>query len=254
MSDKNCKGGKLEEDGRKNEDGQEILSHRNPATQGKPSPRDTPRTKAGRQKKPGGAARRAARRRRQMMAYGIPSIIILIIVAFVYLGSVRVRGPALNAVFAEGQAVPSFSAPGINGGTVSWHKGRPTVLTIWAAWCSHCQVEVPKLNKIKDDNPEVNIVSIVTGEGQQPGPKPAKFVADNNITIPVAVDDAGRTLAQAMGVRALPTLYFISADGTVFKKMEIELPDADLRAGFEHLKAQAGAAAALPSSEKGASR
>lgn len=251
MSDKNGKGGESEKDGKKSAGDQSKLSQSKPAIRGKPSPQNAQRSKPGQQKKLSGSARRSARRRRQIMAYGIPSVIVLIIIAFVYFGSVKVNGPARNAAFAEGESVPSFSAPGLNGGIVSWDKGKPTVLAIWAAWCSHCQVEVPKLNKIKDDYPEVNIVSIVTGQGQQPGPKPAKFVADNNISIPIAVDDASMTLAKAMGIRGLPILYFINADGTVFRKMEIELSDTALRAGFEYLKAQAGATTGLPSSKKG---
>jgi thiol-disulfide isomerase/thioredoxin len=247
MSDKNRKGSKSENDGKKNTGGQGSPDQNEPATKDKPSPKDTTRSKVGQQKRLRGGRRRSARRLRKIIAYGLPSIILLIIIAYVYIGLVKVKGPALSSVFAEGKTVPSFSAPGLNGGTVSWDKGKPTVLAIWAAWCSNCQVEIPKLNKIKNDYPEVNFVSIVTAQGQQPGPKPEQFAASNKISIPIAVDDAAHTLAQAMGVRGLPSLYFINADGTVFKKMEIEVSDGALRAGLEHLKAQASSAVALPS-------
>lgn len=99
----------------------------------------------------------------------------------------------------------------------------------------------------------MDVVSIATGQGQQPGPLPAKFVADYNITIPTAADDAGMTLAKAMGVRNLPTLYFINADGTVHKKIEINIPESELREWFERLKQQA-AASAPPSAGKAGPR
>lgn len=265
MSDKNGKDGELQKDRKKNVGDQSKLSQSQAAIKGKTSSQNFPRSKPARQKKLNGSERRAARRRRQIISYGIPSVILLIIIAFVFFGSakvngparnvdftqrefgsVKVNGPARNAAFVQGERVPSFSAPGLNSGIVSWEKGKPTVLAIWAAWCDNCQREIPKLNKIKDGYPKVNIVSIVTGQGQEPGPKPETFVADNNITIPIAVDDAGMTLARAMGVRSLPTLYLINADGTVFRKLEISMSDADLRAGFEHLSAQAGAIYAGP--------
>ena len=265
MSDKNGKDAELEKGGKKNAGDQSRLAQSKAAIRGKSTSQNFPRSKPARQKKLNGSERRAARRRRQIISYGIPSVILLISIAFVFFGSakvngparnadltqrefgsVKVNGPARNAALAQRERAPSFSAPGLNSGIVSWEKGKPTVLAIWAAWCENCQREIPKLNKIKDGYPKVNIVSIVTGQGQEPGPKPATFVADNNITIPIAIDDAGMALARAMGVRSLPTLYFINADGTVFRKLEIAMSDADLRAGFEYLSAQADALDAGP--------
>lgn len=204
------------------------------------------------------AQRKAAKRKRQMVTFGIPAavIVIIVIVAFALggaptgggkvAGSVKVDGPALDKPLAEGDPVPSFSAPGLNGGTVSWAKGKPTVLTIWAAWCPHCQVELPKLNEIKSTYPGVDVTSINTAQGQEPGPTPEQFVKDNKITIPVAIDDAGKTLSKAMGVVGFPTLYFINADGTVYKQYEGEVPDADLNAAFQHLQSQSAPSSPSP--------
>lgn len=202
------------------------------------------------------AQRKAAKRRRQMITVGIPAAIVVLVVAVVLLlgggpqgggkvssaDSVKVDGPALDKPIAEGEPVPSFSAPGLNGGTVRWSKGQPSVLSIWAAWCPHCQVELPKLNEIKGSYPGVKTVSIVTAQGQQPGPTPEDFVKKNDITIPVAVDDGSQTLMNAMGVQGFPTIYFINSDGTLYKELSGEPSNEELAAAFTHLQSQASSA------------
>lgn len=210
------------------------------------------------------AQRKAAKRKRQMMTVWAPiAVIAVIVVAALSLGGgpkgggkvsssgqVKVDGPALNSELKPGEEVPSFSAPELNGGTVSWEPGTPTVLTIWAAWCPHCQVELPILDKVKDSYPEVETVSIVTAQGDQPGPTPEDFVKKNDITMRVAVDDNGQKLMKAMGVQGFPTLYFINADGTVLRQSGGEPSEAELSAGYDELAAQVSAPEPTPQKDE----
>jgi len=211
------------------------------------------------------AARKAAKRRKHMLGVGIPVGIIVLAVVLVLLlgggvqgggkvappGSIKVTGSPLPSptpppegkpTVAVGKLVPSFSAPGLNGGTVSWAPGRPTVLVIWAAWCPHCQVELPILNRVKNDYPGIEVVSINTAQGKGAGPLPQDLVAKGHITFPVAIDDAKRTLATAMGVEGFPTVYFVNPDGTVYQQGAGEATESDLRAAFADLQEQAGTA------------
>jgi thiol-disulfide isomerase/thioredoxin len=194
-----------------------------------------------------------------MTTVGLPIVIVAVLVVLVILlnggaqgggkvappGSIKVAGASLpvpsdaNPTPAIGMTVPTFSAPDLNGGTVGWEPGKPTVLTVWAAWCPHCQVELPKLDKIRSQYPGVQVISINTGQGQQPGPVPADFIAKNNITMPVAIDDSAKTLLQAMGVSGFPALYFINSDGTILDQLAGEPDDATLQANFEKLQQQA---------------
>lgn len=206
------------------------------------------------------AQRKAAKRKRQILTLWVPiGVIALIIVVAISLGggpqtggavssssSVKVNGDSLSTDDPTGEMVPTFSAPGLDGKTVSWEPGQPTVLTIWAAWCPHCQVELPVLDQVKDSYPGVQTLSIVTAQGQNPGPSPEEFVADNDITIPVAVDDAGKKLMNAMGVQGFPTLYFINADGTIRSKTGGEPSEAELNAGYQDLVDQVPATSPSP--------
>ena len=138
---------------------------------------------------------------------------------------VSIDGAPSTEPLAAGEAIPSFTAPGIDGSTVRWanYLGRPTVLAVWAAWCPHCQVELPILAGVMDRHPEVGFVTVVTSIGAQPGPTPDAYLRDNGLEFATAVDDTGDRLAQALGIRSFPTLYFVDADGRVTQAMEGEV-------------------------------
>jgi len=125
----------------------------------------------------------------------------------------RASGPEL----APGDEVPGFSAPGLDGGTVSWtdSRGTPTVLVVWASWCPHCQAELPVLVPAVQARDGVGLVSVTTAIGENPGPTPEEFLADEGLTLTTAVDDADLTLMRGLGVSSFPTVYYVGADGAV---------------------------------------
>jgi thiol-disulfide isomerase/thioredoxin len=150
---------------------------------------------------------------------------------------VSISGGPRSGLLAAGDAVPEFSAPGfrmtasgdgytISRAPVDWsdYGGAPTVLSIWASWCPHCQKELPVLSRSVADHPNVKLVTVVTSIGAHPGPTPNEYLADNGLTFPTAIDDARGTLAQGLGVQAFPTLYLVGSDGTVAFAHEGEVP------------------------------
>jgi thiol-disulfide isomerase/thioredoxin len=131
-------------------------------------------------------------------------------------GEVVIEG-ATGQPLVAGDTVPTFSAPGLEGGTVSWsdYSSSPTVLVVWASWCPHCQAELPILVPEVQGRAGVELVSITTAVGQQPGPSPQAFLADEGLTLTTAVDDAANTLSTGLGVTGFPTVYYVGSDGTV---------------------------------------
>jgi thiol-disulfide isomerase/thioredoxin len=196
-------------------------------------------------------ARQAARRREQQrrtLAYalgGLALIGIVVLAVFAFMGddggqdavepsppgtvSADPAGP--RDLLAPGEAVPEFSAPGIDGGVVRWsdHAGAPAVITIWAPWCSHCQAELPVLARVMEDNPDVTFLTIVTSIGESPGPDAKDFLDEHGISAPTAVDDEVGTLGSAFGLQAFPTLYFVGSDGAVVQAAEGEVDEETLR-------------------------
>ena len=138
-----------------------------------------------------------------------------------------------------GDQVPAFSAPGLDGGTVSWsdYEGSPTVLVVWASWCPHCQAELPVLVPATQAREGVELVSVTTAIGQNPGPTPSEFLADEGLTLTTAVDDDAGTLQQGLGVSSFPTVYYVDADGTVVNVSVGESPEGAIEASLGELQA-----------------
>jgi peroxiredoxin len=146
-------------------------------------------------------------------------------------GLVQIDRSPGDGPLKAGEAVPSFSAPDLEGGTISWSRfrGSPTVLAIWAAWCPHCQKELPILDAAVDQHPGVRFATIVTSLGANPGPSPQQYMADRGLSFPVAVDDARGTLARGLGIRGFPSVYFVDASGVVRRATEGEVDGAVLQ-------------------------
>lgn len=147
------------------------------------------------------------------------------------------RGP--GGQLEIGDAVPAFSASGLDGGTVSWsdYEGAPTVLVIWASWCPHCQAELPILVPAAQAREGVGLVSVTTAVGQQPGPTPSEFLADEGLTLTTAVDDGAGTLMQGLGVSSFPTVYYVGADGAVVNVTVGESSEAAIESNLDALQA-----------------
>ncbi len=202
------------------------------------------------------AERRAAERRRErrrQLAYVLAAVAAIAIAAVLTLSGsgsgggkpsagadVHVAGRPRQGPLQPGDAVPDFSAPGLDG-AVSWssYAGKPTVLAVWAPWCPHCQKELPILAAIAADFPNVPLVSVATAIGQAPGPSPKGYMRDHGLTFPVAVDDGSTKLGKALGIRYFPTVYYVGPDGKVVRFTEGEVDPAAVRGYFQELSAAA---------------
>jgi thiol-disulfide isomerase/thioredoxin len=204
-------------------------------------------------------AKREAERKaeqRRMLGYGAAGIVLIaVVVIFVVAlmggdgsdggdggtpsaaGEVTVEGAPRDTQLAPGESVPSFTAPELFGGTVDWndYAGAPAVLSVWAPWCPHCQVELPVLDGVMKDHAGVGFVTITTAVDAQPGPTPEEYMQENELDFPVAVDDATGTLASAFGIQVFPTLYFVNSDGTVDAALTGEVDEATLQATIDAL-------------------
>jgi thiol-disulfide isomerase/thioredoxin len=144
-------------------------------------------------------------------------------------------------MLAAGDEVPDFEAPALEGGgTISWtdYEGAPTVLSIWAPWCPHCQAELPRLAGAVDARPGVQLVTVTTAYGVQPGPTPPEYMADEGLSFPVGVDDDDQTLLTGFGVESFPTTYYVASDGTVVGATTGELQPEELDAILDDLAAR----------------
>ncbi|HET7265569.1 MAG TPA: TlpA disulfide reductase family protein [bacterium] len=115
-----------------------------------------------------------------------------------------------------GAIAPAFSAPAYRGATVSLDqfRGHPIVLNFWASWCPPCRAEMPALEAAYLKYRARGVVVLGIDGATDTWAASRTFLAARGVTYPVGRDDHGQ-VAAAYHVAALPTTFFIRADGRV---------------------------------------
>ncbi len=111
---------------------------------------------------------------------------------------------------------PDFTVYDKNGNEVklSDFKGKPVFITFWASWCGVCKAEMPDIQTVYEQyGDKVEFMMINCTDGTQETMESAnEFLGTVDYTFPVYYD----TTLEA-GIKyyasALPTSYFINADG-----------------------------------------
>ncbi len=117
----------------------------------------------------------------------------------------------------EGQPAPDFQLATPEGGSMSLSdfRGQAVMINFWATWCAPCKVEMPLFVNAYQQNPEKLVVLAVNVEESAQQVQP--YVQQNGLVFPVVLDQEGQ-VSLLYRVRALPTTYFVDADGMLVQK------------------------------------
>ena len=101
----------------------------------------------------------------------------------------------------------------LDGGTatVEGFLDRPVVLNFFASWCPPCITEMPALEAISQQRPDVGFVGLAYNDTPT---RAREIVADTGVTYPTGVDPDS-AIGNAYGIQNMPTTLFIAADGEV---------------------------------------
>jgi cytochrome c biogenesis protein CcmG/thiol:disulfide interchange protein DsbE len=126
-----------------------------------------------------------------------------------------------------GDVMPAYSTKLLDGKSfdVASEKGNVVLLNVWATWCGPCRFETPELQALheKYDARGLKVVGISVDEGDDVEVK--KFLAENKVTYPVAIDAVGR-IANVLRTTVLPTTVLIGRNGRiVWRKIGPVLPN-----------------------------
>ncbi len=122
-----------------------------------------------------------------------------------------------GGIFAEGNRQPAAAwvLPGLADParivTLRQFGGRPVVVNFWASWCIPCRKEMPALEQVfRLLAGRVAFVGLDTQDQRAAG---LAFARSRGVTYPLATANA--QVWSAYGVTALPTTFFVSAQGTI---------------------------------------
>ena len=138
-------------------------------------------------------------------------------------------GDASTSNQKNSNAVPNFTVYTMDGEEVqlSDFLGKPIVLNFWASWCGPCKAEMPDIEesyKTYGDQIHFLIVNLTDG-GTETVETASAYIASQGYTFPLYYDTAMEA-AYAYGISAIPTTFFIGADGALVHQ-QVGMMDAE---------------------------
>lgn len=115
-------------------------------------------------------------------------------------------------------------------------RGRLTLVNFWATWCAPCVRELPSLDRLQAsfDAKKFRVVAINEDRGGAAVAKP--FLEKLGLNRLALYIDTRLALAQALGLRGMPTSYLIDRSGRVIGALtgpaEWDSPEAKALVGY----------------------
>jgi cytochrome c biogenesis protein CcmG/thiol:disulfide interchange protein DsbE len=127
--------------------------------------------------------------------------------------------PHLGALFGVAERVertPAYTVA-LRDGRI-WTQdslhGRVVLVNVWATWCAPCRVEMPALQQLADSYAEDGVIVLGLSVDRGPAADVDAFLADRDITYPVAIVD-DETVRAFGGVRGYPTSLLLDRTGVI---------------------------------------
>jgi len=119
----------------------------------------------------------------------------------------------------QGFSAPGFTLEELEGEVVSLSdlRGQVVVINFWASWCPPCREEMPALERVYREIRSEGVELLAVNTTYQDSLTEARsFVERYDLTFPILVDAEGEA-ARRYQLRALPSTFFVDADGVIRK-------------------------------------
>ncbi len=123
--------------------------------------------------------------------------------------------PALDGA----EPAPNLTLPTPEGGTLALSdlRGKVVFVNFWGTYCPPCVDEMPALQATYDALGDQGLVVVGVNVEEKPD-KVAAWTQQHGITFPIALSDDG-TINPVLGLRQMPTTWFVDANGILRGKM-----------------------------------
>lgn len=113
----------------------------------------------------------------------------------------------------KGRPAPDAPLTMLDGSTsnISDFQGKVTIVSFWATWCPYCIKEMPDLQKVRENYPDVNVVLVNCGEEES---LVSDFVQQQGYDFVWALDPNFEA-QRAYPTSGIPYTVVIDAEGTV---------------------------------------
>jgi peroxiredoxin len=121
---------------------------------------------------------------------------------------------------------PPLETRSLDGAAFAWGDvaGHPSVLYFWATWCPICGATRSNLEAVARDHP---VISVALQSGSERELR--DYVRDERFTLPVYPDPDG-ALAARYGLRGVPAIFIVDAQGSIRYSMTGYTSELGLRA------------------------
>ena len=138
---------------------------------------------------------------------------------------------------AQRTAAPDFTAYDADGNAVqlSDYFGKPLVLNFWASWCGPCKSEMPAFQQAYEQEDGVQFLLVNMTGGRETQADAEALLAQEGYTFPVLFD-LDLDAAMTYGVTALPTTYFLDAEGNLVAWAQGAINEETLQQGLDMIR------------------
>jgi thiol-disulfide isomerase/thioredoxin len=106
---------------------------------------------------------------------------------------------------------PDFTLQNLKGEEVSLSdfKGKYILINFWGTWCKWCDVEMPSLDKLNNENDDLVVLAVNVMEDES---KVKEYIENGEYEFEVVLDEEGE-VAQVYYVNSFPTSIFVDKEG-----------------------------------------
>jgi peroxiredoxin len=115
-----------------------------------------------------------------------------------------------------GATAPDFHLPPFSGTqplSLSDYRGKVVLVDFWASWCSPCRQSLPLYNGLQADFAPADFAILAVGLDEDTADARA-FLREHPVKY-VALQDPKGDVAQAFGLKGMPSSYLIDRQGIV---------------------------------------